>query len=445
MKPDEQSRGSSAASSERDHLFISYASEDGAFAEWLTLRLTAEGYKVWCDRVKLLGGESYPKDIDAAIKHETFRFLAVLSRASMQKENPLKERTLALNIARARQERFIIPLNLDGLNPTELDWMTSDLTFIPFHAGWAEGLRSLLAVLRKDEAPRPVANGRALVGEWLAHDTSIKEEPEPLWSNALELTEIPKHLLRASVTRGSLRGNFKGVPHYRENDRCLFAFELPASPFPDLKVERIDWKSTPRIGRMETRNMVTNLIWQYTHEYCRAKGLKERQDDDKRHLYFPPGIGSAGRLTFQGYTGRKTWLNVVGERTSKSHGVPEKTRYHLSPSFAPRLDLFPKPVVLLHLRVHLTDLSGTPLSTSKSIRRRKSICKSWWNHEWLSRLLCVLQWLGDGEKEINLAPSGQCRLILSLQPLQLRAPLGIDETRLGSALQGPPYDSEEDD
>jgi hypothetical protein len=41
-----------------DHLFINYATEDGEFAEWLTLRLTTEGYKVWCDRIKLLGGES---------------------------------------------------------------------------------------------------------------------------------------------------------------------------------------------------------------------------------------------------------------------------------------------------------------------------------------------------------------------------------------------------
>ena len=30
--------------------------------EWLALRLTAEGYKVWCDCFKFLDGESYPKD-----------------------------------------------------------------------------------------------------------------------------------------------------------------------------------------------------------------------------------------------------------------------------------------------------------------------------------------------------------------------------------------------
>src|ERR1700686_270658 len=116
----------------QDHLFISYAGEDWCFVEWLALRLAAEGYKVWCDRIKLLGGESYPSDIDAAIKNRTFRFIAVLSRHSLAKPNPLKERTLALGLAKERKENFLIPLNVDGSSPTDIGWMLSDLTFIPF-------------------------------------------------------------------------------------------------------------------------------------------------------------------------------------------------------------------------------------------------------------------------------------------------------------------------
>ncbi|GEM_PF-3169632 len=68
-----------------DHLFISYATEDYVFAEWLALHLTSEGYLVWCDRFNLLGGESYPKDIDKALKERTFRVLAILSKNSIKK------------------------------------------------------------------------------------------------------------------------------------------------------------------------------------------------------------------------------------------------------------------------------------------------------------------------------------------------------------------------
>ena len=71
-----------------EHLLINYATEDWALAEWLTRKLTAEGYRVWCDRFKLLGGESYPKEIDDAIKNRTFRMLSLLSRASLTKPNP---------------------------------------------------------------------------------------------------------------------------------------------------------------------------------------------------------------------------------------------------------------------------------------------------------------------------------------------------------------------
>ena len=67
----------------RDHLFISYAIEQAALAEWLTLKLTAEGYAAWCDRVKLLDGESYPKAIDKAIKERSFRLIGILSPESL--------------------------------------------------------------------------------------------------------------------------------------------------------------------------------------------------------------------------------------------------------------------------------------------------------------------------------------------------------------------------
>jgi hypothetical protein len=51
------------------------------------------------DRLKLLGGERWPKDIDTAIKARTFRMVALLSRSSKDKPNPAKERQLALALS----------------------------------------------------------------------------------------------------------------------------------------------------------------------------------------------------------------------------------------------------------------------------------------------------------------------------------------------------------
>jgi hypothetical protein len=140
-----------------DHIFISYAWEDRVLADWLTLRLTAAGYRVWCDRFKMLGGERFLEQIDTAIKHQTFRMLGLLSRHSLQKPNPVNERTLALAIARERSLDFYIPLDLEGLKPTDLNWMVSSITLVPF-TEWADGLQRVLKKLRSLDAPTPLAD-----------------------------------------------------------------------------------------------------------------------------------------------------------------------------------------------------------------------------------------------------------------------------------------------
>jgi TIR domain-containing protein len=166
----------------RDHLFISYATEDWPLAHWLTRRLTAEGYSVWCDRIKLLGGESYPKAIDDAIENRTWRFIALLSRSSKTKDNPLKERTKALKVGQALKiPDFVIPLNVDGVDP---DWMVTDLTYVPFHHGWAAGLSQLLEKLAKANSPRPLPNGREVaIRSFLPQDV-VSPKPEVCSSTA---------------------------------------------------------------------------------------------------------------------------------------------------------------------------------------------------------------------------------------------------------------------
>jgi hypothetical protein len=50
----------------QDHLFISFAWKNYAFADWLVRQLRFHGYRVWCDRFQMLGGEPFPKIIDQA-------------------------------------------------------------------------------------------------------------------------------------------------------------------------------------------------------------------------------------------------------------------------------------------------------------------------------------------------------------------------------------------
>src|SRR6266498_340456 len=85
----------------RDTLFISHANpEDNEFTRWLALRLAAEGYAVWCDLTKLLGGEAFWSHIEEAIRTRSAKVIYVLSQSSNQKPGSLAELQVAQNVAR---------------------------------------------------------------------------------------------------------------------------------------------------------------------------------------------------------------------------------------------------------------------------------------------------------------------------------------------------------
>src|SRR6266545_1391837 len=86
------------------HLFISYAVEDAELARWLARKLAARGHPVWFDQMKLLGGEPWPQTIDDAIKHRTFRMLALISEHSLRKQTPPGERTPGAAHRRAAED-----------------------------------------------------------------------------------------------------------------------------------------------------------------------------------------------------------------------------------------------------------------------------------------------------------------------------------------------------
>jgi len=109
-------------------LFLSHANaEDNLFTRWLSLRLAREGYPVWCDLTKLLGGEDFWRDVEAALRDRTAKFLFVLSKTSNQKQGTLDELALARKVGKQLQD-FIIPLRIDDLGRRVLEL---EYTLIP--------------------------------------------------------------------------------------------------------------------------------------------------------------------------------------------------------------------------------------------------------------------------------------------------------------------------
>lgn len=404
--------------------------------------------------MKLLGGESYPRDITTAIKDQTFRVIALLSRSSIAKPNPVKERTLALSIAKERNIDFLIPINVDGLKATELDFMTSDLVYISFDKSWFVGLSSLLKKLHQIGTPRDERIGREAIARWLSTIEQPSKRTETQWSNLIPILEIPsrirRYIVRSDVNVRSIAPDWSV---FWEDRNTLLAFGPPESSSSDWLKEAdvIDYPKSDYTASNAMKRVLAVLVRLGVERLCLRRGL--RASEESKRIYFPPSLIVNDRLRFTRYDGKKTYVQVVGERRfrtiSQGNVSIETSRYHLSLGFKPFMDLLGHPVSRLRLGVYWTDTENRPLEAKKANRRRKTLCKDWWNYQWLSRTIAVLQWLGNGREEITILRTDSGDLRIGLKPLAFSSDLGIDEDALSAiGEEDDPTvleDSEEDD
>jgi len=420
----------------RDHLFINYAVEDGLFARWLALRLTSEGHKVWIDQFKLLGGESYPRDIDLAIKTRTFRFLSLLSKHSIAKPNPLKERTLALNLAKQPgMTGFVVPLNVDGLRPTELDWLTSDLTFIPFSPSWEIGIRQLVKLLDRENCPKFEGDGRAIVSALASASDLVSTTPELLISNTSEFTQIPTHLTTYVVSPTMTGYNrvdaSRDWAYYDISPHRVVAFHPPCDDLRTwLQAEEVrtqDWRDTPDIEGVRSENIVTALLRRCIEVRCRSRGFIWFRDPDAFCCQLPFGTNLSVRLP----SGKRTTAQSSGQRTYFRVGYPKvQYRYWLAVSPTIVRNLMDEYSLVWRLRLHFTDTNNVPIPPAQRQSRRKHLTRNWRNWHWLVRHLGVVQHLASSDDSIRAGLDGPQQVILDCETLCFTASKGIDEEKL---------------
>lgn len=421
-------------SAKREYLFISSVDEDGAFADWLTRKLTAEDYLVWSERFKLLGGESYPDDVDDAIRNRTFRFLALYSQASLKDPEIMRQRSLALNIASERRQDFLLPLNVDGIGHTQLDQVTRALEFIPFQHNWAEGLKQLLKKLKSIDCPLSLPNGKLIAAEAFLGNDVRSDKQETLFSNCFRVHQIPKVIYRFKSQKAIQKGKLnklKAEWSYREIDSHTFlSFHSP--PTSILKEYGITekggglWPEVEKIDGIRSVNLASELIRKALIVKCYQRGLQ--YCFGTKQLYFPPDLIKNNRLyLIRPDDGSKTYVFANGKRKPPSGG---EYLHSLAPDFFVRQDLFDDLTVLIRIRVRFSDTAGKAFTTKRAIdSRRKHLCKNWWNKDWFNRTLAVSQFLADEEK-IIIGKSQDAQIIIDATPFYINAPVGINEEGL---------------
>src|SRR3984893_6316475 len=137
----------------RDAIFISHASpEDNAFTLWLGGRLTALGYQVFADVLRLKGGDDWERILEDAIRNKAKRFLLVATPGGVQKQGVRNEITIAVGTAkRIGEVGFVVPLRLAAYaSPLQI----VHAQYIDFEKGWARGLAELLLLLEDAGVPK---------------------------------------------------------------------------------------------------------------------------------------------------------------------------------------------------------------------------------------------------------------------------------------------------
>jgi TIR domain len=115
----------------RRKVFMSHASEDkDRFVLPFATKLQARGLDVWVDRWEMLPGDSLVKKIFTEGIGEAEAVIVVLSKQSVNKRWVAEELDAAV-VKRIQEESLLIPIVLDGLQPSELPTAVRHLLFEP--------------------------------------------------------------------------------------------------------------------------------------------------------------------------------------------------------------------------------------------------------------------------------------------------------------------------
>ncbi len=121
------------------HIFISYKSEDGDFADVLISKLEREGYSTWVDNDRINAGEDWRNNIDQAIK-EAFSLIVIMSPEAKASEYVTYEWAFAWG-ARVK----VIPVLF---KPTELHPRLETLQYLDFTSRTSRPWDKLFKVLK---------------------------------------------------------------------------------------------------------------------------------------------------------------------------------------------------------------------------------------------------------------------------------------------------------
>jgi len=423
----------------RDHLVIDHIDADAALAHWLARRLTLAGYHVWCRGLAPLAGSSVAESVRGLLSNRAFRYICVLSPEALADPDFTSRRSSALAISALHGGNLVLPALAKVIDEGACDQETRQLSAANFADNWAAGLQEVEAALVAANCPQKSEGARELAIRSYFPPNIVLAEPETVASNLFRVIEAPQVILRFYSKKPIAEGKLSDLARwaYREIGPTHFlSFHHPpaelAREFELVEKGGAVWSTTPELDGVRVDDLVKELIKKSVYAECRRRGLL--YCNDRNVIYFPFDLLRNDHLSFRKLNGQSTFFNVAGERTHGKGERARKYRYHIAPVFVPKESSTGGHEIIVRIRLRLTDSEGKMFSGRTANARRKKICKSWWNDEWLARTMGVMQFLADGGEHIVIGELAGQKLIVDPNPRTWQIPVRLNEEALTDAI-----------
>lgn len=403
---------------------------------WLGAKLTAMGYEVWADVMRLYGGVDWARELEDALRKRAIKVLLVCTPNGLEKRGVRNEIEMATNLSRQLgDDAFIIPLRLESY---EAPFRIAHAQYIDFKSSWAQGLAELSDLLQEQQVPKGAPGPmRSWLETHAEGAANLVAKSEPLVSNWLSIESRPETIFYCEPPVGSMLERFQHrqahswpcVPHrggvltFASPDPVgVMGIDLPGKVVASIATETflkdgwIECGLTP----YQAQVLYTDIGTRAFERYCAKRGLKAYQGSGKRLSWW------ADIKTAPFDIVKFDWGFRTGGRKIIGHSDKRSVHWH----YAINVHLRTAPLQHLRIAARLV-FSENGMDAIEDKRRshtlRRSLAKGWRNARWRDMLCAFLWWLSDDRNHLKLPVADGEYIVARIPPMQFACPVRVDE------------------
>lgn len=437
----------------RNIVFISHANpEDNGIAKWFATRLAAEGFNVWSDITRLVGGEVFWNTIEDVIRHKTAKFIVLLSEQGHNKEGVLDEVNLAVSTGRSLGfDGYVVPVRIDKLPYASIRANLARKNIIDGSDELRSALLEVIKVLDETGVKRDIAvNDREI--KMLCGDVPVEKSVEyfsqwsKLYQNKINIHSFPNVIRKFT-------GPIPPFDFKNSEDFVSIATTeggvLTFGSFEEVSKVLIQPKGTSKIcggltegifsgearrffseSIADLKRSLSSLVRSSWDETCRQKGLRQYFLSNNRSCwYYKLDHFDNNKVVFEDHAGKSRKKTLVGRS--------EKRNVYWHFAIEAQVHINDKSIRLKPHVVFTEDGIEPFKSAAKQHSLRRGFCRSWWNDRWRDLLDAMLQTLAEGkiEWELVASPTQNIKISGKLESFEIED--NDDETSTVGVLEEP--------